>query len=421
MTSVSSLQTAFELRIVLADGSIVVGMVPDGHDWLAGRAGQTLDVRRDTTWTTVGHLQPTVVPIDVEGHIIALHLSTVAQAEALRQALAMGAVGAVLVVSGFTSLRTGPLSPAAVGQPDGAPPAAAQVMPAAATLGMPAAATLGMPPATALRPSNSDSTILSLPVPVRLGTSLNIARPPVGPAPDRAAPPGEAPAAPAGWEATRPPTPYYDDVLTPRHASGEWATSLLDTIYCLPADYAPNDLASVAQAGLSGNWKVRSLAIDDLRAMASAARAAGAPIAVASAYRSHQQQVRLFQGYVDRDGYDQAVMESARPGHSEHQLGTALDFKSPGGPAPWSLADWVETPAGAWMRDHAWQFGFVMSYPAGASEVTGYMYEPWHYRYVGRETAASIHDSGTTTREWLWQQGAGVRAQDGVAAGPPAG
>ena len=101
---------------------------------------------------------------------------------------------------------------------------------------------------------------------------------------------------------------------------------------------------------------------------------------------------------------EQALKESARPGHSEHQLGTALDFRSAAGPPAWELDDWAQTPAGAWMAEHAPRFGFVMSYPRGEEETVCYAYESWHYRYVGRDVARTVRESGLTLREWLWQQ-----------------
>jgi len=105
---------------------------------------------------------------------------------------------------------------------------------------------------------------------------------------------------------------------------------------------------------------------------------------------------------LDRDGYEAALASSARPGHSEHQLGTAIDLRSYSGPPAWELEDWAATPEGAWVAANAHIYGFVMSYPKGMSDVTCYVYEPWHYRYVGRETAAAIHRSGLTPREYLW-------------------
>ena len=91
--------------------------------------------------------------------------------------------------------------------------------------------------------------------------------------------------------------------------------------------------------------------------------------------------------------FDRAAKSSARAGHSEHQLGTTIDFRSYGGSAPWYYRDWGTTKAGAWLKLNAWKYGFVMSYPKGKTSVTCYAYEPWHFRYVGRAVAAKIHAS----------------------------
>ena len=106
-------------------------------------------------------------------------------------------------------------------------------------------------------------------------------------------------------------------------------------------------------------------------------------------------------------GYRRALLASARPGHSEHQLGTAVDLKTPGGAAPWAYANWGRSRAGAWLARNSWRYGWVLSYPKGKSPgLTCYKYEPWHFRYVGRVVAARIHASGLTSREWLWRSGA---------------
>jgi D-alanyl-D-alanine carboxypeptidase len=141
--------------------------------------------------------------------------------------------------------------------------------------------------------------------------------------------------------------------------------------------------------------------IDDLRAMADAARAAGAAIAVQSAYRSYAKQKAVFAGWVAFHGYDRALQLSARPGHSEHQLGLGIDFRSDPGGSPFD-GEWEKTAAGKWMKAHAWEYGFVMSYPRGKLAVACYDFEPWHFRYVGRDLAGAIHASGLTPREYLW-------------------
>ena len=200
-----------------------------------------------------------------------------------------------------------------------------------------------------------------------------------------------------------PPACAYDDHLTPRSGYGDWPISLLDTIFHLPAGYAPADLVDTSAAGVNGGYLVRSLVVADLRALAADANANGTPIQIVSAYRSYEQQAATFQHWVEVGGYERALRTSARPGHSEHQLGTVLDLTSAGGASPWEYADWGSTPAGGWMAANAWRYGFVMSYPPGSFAASCYDYEPWHFRYVGRDLAAVIHADGRVPRLLLWE------------------
>jgi LAS superfamily LD-carboxypeptidase LdcB len=144
---------------------------------------------------------------------------------------------------------------------------------------------------------------------------------------------------------------------------------------------------------------VRAIAFPDLRALRDAARAAAVTLVIVSAYRSYEQQVLTFDYWVGIGGYAQALRTSARPGHSEHQLGTTIDFGD-GSAAPWEYEDWAATPSGEWLAQHAAEFGFVMSYPKGKSAVTCYDYEPWHYRWVGRALALPVTASGRPLREF---------------------
>jgi zinc D-Ala-D-Ala carboxypeptidase len=193
----------------------------------------------------------------------------------------------------------------------------------------------------------------------------------------------------------------YDDIMTTPRGYDDWATTLVDTILRLPKTYVPPDLVSVAKAGIAGHGKVRAFLIDDLAAMTEAAAAANAAIGVESAYRSYQDQVATFDSWVTKLGYPGALRVSARPGHSEHQLGLAIDFRSEPGGSPFT-GSWAATPAGKWMSGHAWEYGFIRSYPAHKQGITCYASEAWHYRYVGRDLAAAIHASHLTTREYLW-------------------
>ncbi len=208
----------------------------------------------------------------------------------------------------------------------------------------------------------------------------------------------------AGARAMGPlPACRYDDILTSPRGYGDWSETLVDTILRVPKSYAPPDLVSVSTAGIAGSGKVRAVVIDDLREMSEAATLAGNPIGVRSAYRSYATQQTVFSQYVARDGYQVALTYSARPGHSEHQLGLGIDFRSDPPVATLSQS-WGATPAGAWMRRHAWEYGFVMSYPKGKMSLTCYSYEPWHFRYVGKDLAAKIHASELTPRQYLWAQ-----------------
>jgi D-alanyl-D-alanine carboxypeptidase len=206
-------------------------------------------------------------------------------------------------------------------------------------------------------------------------------------------------------ETSSPPTCRYDDVETAHASYADWSLTLVDTIYRLPAGYAPTDLVSVRTAGIPGDGRVRRLVIDDLRALTRAARADRIELRVSSAYRSEQEQARTFARWTQAYGLQAALLGSARPGHSEHELGTTLDFVAGNGAEPWTFDDWGATPAGRWLAANAWRFGFVLSYPAAGSPVeTCYQRESWHYRYFGRTQAAAMHASGLPPRAYLWQR-----------------
>jgi D-alanyl-D-alanine carboxypeptidase len=208
--------------------------------------------------------------------------------------------------------------------------------------------------------------------------------------------------APAGARGAGPlPACRYDDIMTTPRGYDAWSTTLVDTILRVPKGYVPPDLVSVSQAGIAGRGKVRAVVIDDLRAMGEAAAAAGNAIGVQSAYRSYASQQAVFDGWVAQYGRASALTFSARPGHSEHQLGLAIDFRSDPGGSPFT-GSWGSTPAGSWMKQHAWEYGFIRSYPPNKRSVTCYASEAWHYRYVGRDLAAAVHASGMTLREYLW-------------------
>jgi zinc D-Ala-D-Ala carboxypeptidase len=200
------------------------------------------------------------------------------------------------------------------------------------------------------------------------------------------------------------PTCRYDDIPTQYQNYDDWHITLLDTIYMLPESYVPPDLVLTSEAGLSSDYKLRAIVITPLKNLLQDARAAGINLELQSAYRSYSYQVTTFESWVAKQGQEAALKSSARPGHSEHQLGTAIDFREKGGQAPWDLEDFAKTPGGAWLAENAWKYGFIMSYPKSKEDLSCYIYEPWHYRYVGLEVAKMVIESNLTLREWLWQQ-----------------
>lgn len=171
----------------------------------------------------------------------------------------------------------------------------------------------------------------------------------------------------------------------------------------LPEDYEPADLVTVnipfAHAGNDNRNYMRHPAARALEVMFRDAAAAGtAPIGV-SGYRSYKRQQEIYEGNLAVKGERHTSLYSARPGQSEHQTGLAMDISAPSVQS--TLTTEVEnTPEGQWLRANAHRYGFILRYPAGKEHITGYAYEPWHFRYVGRELATFLKKEGLTLEEY---------------------
>ena len=153
---------------------------------------------------------------------------------------------------------------------------------------------------------------------------------------------------------------------------------------------------------LGGRYGVGSMVPDAaaaFRAMADAAKADGVSLRSVSAYRSYETQTGLYNRYVSIDGKANAERYSARPGYSEHQTGLALDINTAS-----ISAHFENTAEYAWLRAHCARFGFLLRYPREKESITGYRYEPWHYRYVGQDIARTCMDQGLTYEEYLAAQ-----------------
>ena len=153
---------------------------------------------------------------------------------------------------------------------------------------------------------------------------------------------------------------------------------LVDKSHPLPADFEPKDLVNLKAYSLTlflGSVPVRQAIIPAVLELARAAKKDGVTLVFSSGYRSFEYQKKVYAREVKNYGREMADRESARPGSSQHQLGTAIDFGS--------ITDaFAQTPAGKWLAAHAWEYGFSLSYPEGFEKVTGYRYESWHYRFI---------------------------------------
>jgi D-alanyl-D-alanine carboxypeptidase len=180
---------------------------------------------------------------------------------------------------------------------------------------------------------------------------------------------------------------------------------LVDHSHSLPPNYVPEGLVPLGDYGVPtlGSEMLRREAAVHLGRLVKRAASGGEKLVVASAYRSYEEQKHSHESLMGVLGADAGKL-SARPGHSQHQLGTAVDFTNAA--AGYKLGvPFARTSAYRWLERHAWEYGFVLAYPRGEEERTGYRWEPWHYRYVGIQDAKRIEDSGQTLQEWLESAG----------------
>ena len=156
---------------------------------------------------------------------------------------------------------------------------------------------------------------------------------------------------------------------------------LIDKKHTASSSYAPKDLVSLKKNSLfdlnKDGMEIRKEAYSALNEMAQAALNEGIRLLVSSAYRSYSYQENLFNYWVSVDGLEEAERESSRPGTSQHQLGTAVDFGS-------ISDDFDKTQMGQWIYKNAADYGWSLSFPKGYEDVTGYRWECWHFRYIGK-------------------------------------
>jgi len=208
----------------------------------------------------------------------------------------------------------------------------------------------------------------------------------------------------SGWVV---PTLEITDYLYPRLATGfagsEWV--VVNKLRPLsPLDFEPNVRAVESSEALdnSRGLELRDVAARALEQMAVEMHFQGAgQMFVNSAYRSYEYQEGLFVEKVAQYGEAEALVRSAKAGHSEHQTGLAVDVSVPAQGCA-IIQCFGDTVAGKWIAENSWKFGYIVRYERDTTSVTGYTYEPWHLRYVGLEIAKMYAENGIQTLEEFW-------------------
>ena len=184
-------------------------------------------------------------------------------------------------------------------------------------------------------------------------------------------------------------------------SDGNYILALVTKETKIKSDYEPADLIEIPgymSINPDRSFQLREVAMEPLKALWHNAKREGVILRVRSAYRSYQTQEQLFNDYAGRHGEEEANRFSARPGQSEHQLGTTVDF---GGTEVDLTANFADTAQGEWLSENAHYFGFALSYPEGKEHITGYFFEPWHYRFIGVDEAVEWKESGLILSEYL--------------------
>lgn len=171
-------------------------------------------------------------------------------------------------------------------------------------------------------------------------------------------------------------------------------TCLVNKQFSLKDGWQPDDLVTISN-NLSGDFYLRKEAAEAFETMKKAAKAAGITINVTSAYRTQAYQESLYKQYMISDP-DNAPFYSAKARTSEHELGLAMDISYDNA----LHHDLQTSDLGKWMNDNSYQYGWIMRYPDDKIDITGYIFEAWHYRYVGPALAKALHNSGLTLEEY---------------------
>lgn len=171
---------------------------------------------------------------------------------------------------------------------------------------------------------------------------------------------------------------------------------LVNKNYKLPNNYTPDDLELISNFYANDNKYLRKEARIAFENLSRDASILGYKIIAVSTYRDYNYQERLYNAYVEEKGKDYADKCSARPGHSEHQTGLAVDVMGSNN----DYDEFEKSDEFEWMRNNSYKYGFILRYPENKTKTTGFKYEPWHYRYVGVEVAKIIYEENICLEEY---------------------
>ena len=199
---------------------------------------------------------------------------------------------------------------------------------------------------------------------------------------------------------------FYNDVVSTYDETS--VTALVNKNYQLSPTYKPDDLRVLNvtysnEALGASQTMLRKEAASQAEKMFKQAKKDGITLLARSGYRSYKTQEQLYQEYVSRDGVDAADKYSARAGHSEHQLGLALDITSDSVNRE-LVVEFGETLEGIWLKKNAHRYGFIIRFPKGKEDLTGFQYEPWHVRYVGVDVAKEIYENDWLLEDYILMQ-----------------
>ena len=189
--------------------------------------------------------------------------------------------------------------------------------------------------------------------------------------------------------------PFYQNTRQSTYLN---KTNILVNKYIyLPANYTPNNLTEINNDFTSSTRLLVYEAKENFEKMCKKIQEEDLKIRAISAYRSYDYQQQLYNNYVKKDGKESADTYSAQPGYSEHQTGLVVDIDN----TITNYEQFETTESFKWMQENAHQFGFILRYPKGKEKITGYQYEAWHYRYVGKEIATYIYENNLTLDEYF--------------------